>query len=441
MSDGNADPVTRLVERTQSVPVVSAELRVIDGPDRGLVAEVGAQALRVGTGAGCQLRLTDPTVSRLHCELRARDDELRLRDTGSTNGTFVDGVRVYDAAIGSGASIRVGSTVLRVELAREPMHVQVSERTSMGELLGTSVALRRVYTLIERAAASQATVLIEGETGTGKELVARAVHAESARRDRPFVAVDCGAIADGLIESELFGHVRGAFSGAVQTRAGLFEEAAGGTLFLDEVGELPLALQPKLLRVLERREVRRVGANASTPVDVRVLAATNRSLAESVNEGSFREDLFYRLSVFEIALPPLRARREDIAVLARHYYSTFADVPMPESLLPSLLSRGWPGNVRELRNFIERTVAMGYSGSEPAPLPAPSAALESAVPVHLPLKEARVAWSEQFELLYARAILARGGGNVTRAAELAGINRRTLQRMLARVGVNVADDD
>jgi DNA-binding NtrC family response regulator len=379
-------------------------------------------------------------VSRLHCEVRARGDELRLRDTGSTNGTFVDGVRVYDATISSGSTISVGGTVLRVELADEPIRVQVSDRTSLGELIGTSVAMRRIYTLIERSADSVATVLIEGETGTGKELVARAIHTESARAAGPFVAVDCGAIAEGLIESELFGHVRGAFSGAVQTRAGLFEEAAGGTLFLDEIGELPLALQPKLLRVLERREVRRVGSNQSVPIDVRVVAATNRSLAESVNEGTFREDLYYRLSVLELAMPPLRARREDIAVLARHFYQVLAGSPMPEALIASLMSRGWPGNVRELRNFVERTVAMGFSGVSAAPLPVASEALESAVPTHLPLREARAVWSEQFELLYARAILKKAGGNVTRAAELAGINRRTLQRLLARVGIPTDDD-
>jgi transcriptional regulator with PAS, ATPase and Fis domain len=434
------EQVTRLVERPAVVALPSAELRVIDGPDRGLSAEVGASTLRVGTSAGCQLRLRDPTVSRLHCEVRARGDELRLRDTGSTNGTFVDGVRVYDATISSGSTISVGGSVLRVELADEPLRVQVSDRTSLGELIGTSVAMRRVYTLIERAADSTATVLIEGETGTGKELVARAIHSESTRAAGPFVAVDCGAIAEGLIESELFGHVRGAFSGAVQTRAGLFEEAAGGTLFLDEIGELPLALQPKLLRVLERREVRRVGSNQSAPIDVRVVAATNRTLAESVNDGTFREDLYYRLSVLEIALPPLRARREDIAVLARHFYLHLAGSAMPDALLVPLMSRGWPGNVRELRNFIERTVAMGTAGAAAPPLPVTSEALEAAVPTHLPLREARSVWSEQFELLYARAILKKAGGNVTRAAQLAGINRRTLQRLLARVGIATDDD-
>ncbi len=440
MSEGREEPVTHLVERVASVAIPSAELRVIDGPDRGALVEVGTRTLRVGTGVGCQLRLTDPTVSRLHFEVRAKDDALRLRDTGSTNGTFVDGVRVYDAEIRLGATIRAGASTLRVEFDAQPAHVQVSDRTSLGELIGQSVLMRRVYTLIERAASSPVTVLIEGETGTGKELVARAIHSESALSARPFVAVDCGAIAEGLIESELFGHVRGAFSGAVSTRAGLFEEAAGGTLFLDEIGELPLALQPKLLRVLERREVRRVGDNTNHPIDVRVVAATNRSLAESVNEGTFREDLYYRLSVFEISLPPLRARREDVAPLARHFYQELAGVPMPESMVSSLLSRGWPGNVRELRNFIERTVAMGAQGTAPLSMPAGFEAIEAAVPTHLPLKEARSVWTDQFELLYARAILKKAGGNVTRAAELAGINRRTLQRMLARVGITTDDD-
>jgi DNA-binding NtrC family response regulator len=249
------------------------------------------------------------------------------------------------------------------------------------------------------------------------------------------VVVDCGAIAENLIESELFGHVRGAFSGAVNDRRGLVEEADGGTLFLDEIGELPPSLQPRLLRVIETLEVRRVGANTSRRVDVRVVAATNRSLAQRVNEGSFREDLYYRLAVVELRLPPLRARREDIPLLAQHFFRRYAGdrEPVPPELLSSLASRAWPGNVRELRNYVERSVSLGVaaaSGSGP-----PAAAAEPTVPIHLPLKDARAAWTEQFELIYVKALLAKTEGNVTRAAELAGINRRSLQRLIASLGI------
>jgi transcriptional regulator with PAS, ATPase and Fis domain len=220
----------------------------------------------------------------------------------------------------------------------------------------------------------------------------------------------------------------------------LFEEAHGGTLFLDEIGELPPALQPKLLRVLETFEVRRVGANSSKRIDVRIVAATNRPLAHAVNEGVFREDLYYRLAVVELALPPLRARRQDAVMLAQHFYRRYAgeDARMPDDLLTSIASRAWPGNVRELRNFIERSVSLGFraeSAPEPTEPTSESLDLEQIVPTHLPLKDARAAWTEQFEQLYVRALLAKTQGNVTRAAELAGINRRSLQRLIASLRI------
>ena len=303
--------------------------------------------------------------------------------------------------------------------------------------------MRRLYSILEKVAPTDSSVLIQGETGTGKELVARGIHDGSPRAKAPFVVVDCGSIAENLIESELFGHVRGAFSGAVSDRRGLVEEASGGTLFLDEIGELPPALQPRLLRVIETFEVRRVGGNTSKRVDVRIVAATNRPLAPSVNDGSFREDLYYRLAVVELHLPPLRARREDIPLLAEHFFRRYAGdkEPLPPELLSSLKSRAWPGNVRELRNYMERSVSLGYSAqgggtnaaNAAAALPADPAA--PVVPIHLPLKDARAAWTEQFELVYVKALLAKAEGNVTRAAELAGINRRSLQRLIVSLGI------
>ena len=446
---GAEDVTTNLMAGPPSVAFAAVDLYVVSGPDRGMERRIPTGRLRVGTGAGSDLCLTDPTVSRLHFEIVVKKGGLRLVDLDSTNGTFVNGVRVYDAELSAGGTITVGATALRVEVAGEPVRVELSRGDRFGDVLGGSVEMRRIYAILERVAPTEATVLVQGETGTGKEAVARAIH-ESSRRDQgPFVAVDCGAIAEALIESELFGHVRGAFSGAVADRRGLFEQANGGTLFLDEIGELPLSLQPKLLRALEMREVRPVGSNVPRRVDVRVVAATNRPLARSVNEGTFREDLYYRLAVLEVALPPLRARREDIPRLAQHFYERFAGArdPLPKELVSTLMARAWPGNVRELRNFVERSVSLGWSGDRAAGVDrgtdgAPPG-LCALVPTDRPLKEARAEWTAQFEALYVSAILRRADGNVTRAAEMAGVNRRSLQRLMAehRIRSGTGDDD
>jgi DNA-binding NtrC family response regulator len=436
---------THVIASQQSLELASVELVIVDGPDRGKKLAVAEATAIVGTAPSAQLRLTDPTVSRLHCEVRLDPEGVRLVDTGSTNGTFVDGMRVKEVYLRSGATVRLGASALRAELGTEPFRLPLSAHDRFGPLLGGSVEMRRVYAILERVAATDATVLIQGETGTGKEVVARAIHDASARAKAPFVAVDAGAIADNLIESELFGHVRGAFSGALSDREGLFEEADGGTLFLDEIGELPLPLQPKLLRALEGRQIRRVGSNAMRPIDVRVVAATHRPLAQAVNVGAFREDLYYRLAVVEVALPPLRARRADIPVLAQHFLERFAgSSDLPPELLATLLTRGWPGNVRELRNFIEQRVLVGptaapTSAGQPPKLTMPPA-LEALVPSDLPLKEARDAWMESFERSYVRNLLKKAGGNVTRAAEMAGVNRRYLYRMMERLETGSATD-
>jgi DNA-binding NtrC family response regulator len=420
----------------------SCVLVVLEGPDRGLRVPLSTGATQVGTAIGSAARLHDPTVSRVHCELHLRRDGVRVVDCGSTNGTFIDGVRVRDADVGAGSLVRIGATVMRIEIGDDAIEVPLSPRDRLGEMLGGSVEMRRVYAIIERVAPTDATVLVQGETGSGKELVAREVHVASRRAAGPFVAVDCGGIAQNVIESELFGHVRGAFSGAVSDRKGLFEDASGGTLFLDEIGELPLALQGKLLRVLETREVRRVGGNKVRQVDVRVIAATNRPLAVAVNEGAFREELYHRLAVVEIRVPPLRSRREDIPMLAAHFYESFgATGGVPPELLSTMLTRAWPGNVRELRNFVQRYVSLRAVSGAPAsaPVPALPPGIEALIPVHMPLKEAKDAWVDQFETVYVRTLLQSTGGNVTRAAEAAGISRRFLQRIMARTGVRGDD--
>jgi DNA-binding NtrC family response regulator len=321
--------------------------------------------------------------------------------------------------------------------------VELSPTGRFGSVIGASLEMRRLYRILDRAAETDATVLLRGETGTGKEVVARSLHEASRRAGGPFVAVDCGSIAENLIESELFGHVKGAFSNAIRERKGLVEEAHGGTLFLDEIGELPRALQPKLLRVLENREVRPVGSNALRRVDVRVVAATHQPLAVRVNAGTFREDLYYRLAVIEIELPPLRARPDDVPLLAQHFYERFTGRSdrLPASFVSALAGREWPGNVRELRNFIERSASLGWShdGGNGSTTSAP-VGLEALVPVEVPLKDARERWNDQFERLYASALLKRTHGNVTRAAELAGVTRRSFQRLMAQHGIRSGDD-
>jgi transcriptional regulator with PAS, ATPase and Fis domain len=435
------DVATRVLPPELSGAARAVELCVADGPDRGARLRVGGSVARIGTGTASHLRLRDPTVSRIHCEVQPLASGVRITDAASTNGTFLHQARIRDVELTATARIRMGSTSVDVIFGEQGVPVPISARDHLGHLVGASVEMRRIYALIERAAPTEATVLIQGETGTGKEVAARTVHALSPRKAGEFVAVDCGAIATSLIESELFGHVRGAFSGAVSDRAGLFEQADGGTIFLDEVGELPIGLQAKLLRVLELREVRRVGANVSKRVNVRVVAATNRPLARAVNDGSFREDLYYRLAVVEVRMPPLRSRPEDVTPLAQHFYEHFTgqQAPIPADLSSALVTRSWPGNVRELRNFIERSVSIGWFDEGAPPDPARVAALPAGllalIPTELPLKEARQLWSDRFEVLYTRALLAKTQGNVTRAAERAGVNRRHLQRMLARLGV------
>jgi transcriptional regulator with GAF, ATPase, and Fis domain len=433
---------THVIASAASLTIPTVDLVVVDGPERGTRLKLSHGMARIGTAPKNDLRLSDPTVSRLHAEITVLKSAISVRDAGSKNGTYIDGIRVEAAHLPPGAALRVGGCTIRAEVGEEPTLVELSAKTALGDMIGGSQEMRRTYAIIEKVAPTDTTVLIEGETGTGKELVARAIHAGSRRAEAPFVAIDCGAIPESLIESELFGHVRGSFSGATSDRAGAFEEAEGGTLFFDEVGELPLQLQKKLLRALETREIRKVGGTSAKRVDVRVLAATNRTLSRSVNEGLFREDLFYRLAVVLIQTPPLRARREDIPLLAQHFLERFTGKPqqVPPALLPTLVTRGWPGNVRELKNYLERWVVLEGAAQDRGhapPLPSfelPSG-IELLVPIDRPFKDARDAWMERFENVYVRALLAKTNGNITHAAELAGLNRRFLQRLMDRLGM------
>ena len=388
--------------------------------------------------------LQDRTVSRFHCEVRAGEDGVRLIDLESKNGTFVDGVRVTSAWLKEGSTLQLGDTTLRFHLIPERAAIPISAHDTFGGLDGKSVAMRTVFAILERVAPTDSTVLLEGETGTGKEATAEAIHEKSKRAKGPFVVVDCGAIPGNLLESELFGHERGAFTGAVAQRIGAFEAANHGTVFLDELGELPPELQPKLLRVLEQRTIRRLGNTSRVDVDVRVIAATNRRLRQEVNEGRFRSDLYYRLAVIKVELPPLRERHGDIPPLVEAFLEQWGSPKSAVERLtaPTFLRRleqaAWPGNVRELRNYLERCLvfdspppisqAMGDSPSSREPTPdIPDATLSYA--------DARAHALAAFERHWLPALVDYHDGNVSKAARAAGIDRAYLHRLLRRHGL------
>jgi DNA-binding NtrC family response regulator len=438
MSQPGDVPTLSIVREGDLFKLRSRKIRVavLAGPDAGQVAELPGPEAAVGSGADCELALKDPTVSRRHFTLRVDDVGLRVIDGRSRNGTILDGVRVRDAYARVDSTIVAGATTLQLRLLDETVELPLSAHERFGALLGRSIAMRRLYTVLERVAPTDATVLIEGETGTGKELAAEAIHDASARAQEPFIVVDCSAISANLVESELFGHVRGAFTGAANDREGAFEAADGGTLFLDEIGELSLELQPKLLRALERQQIRRVGANTHRQVDVRVIAATNRDLAAEVERGRFREDLFYRLNVVRVTLPPLRERADDIPLLVNHLAQQLArrgETPtLSRQTVRALQGQAWPGNVRELRNAVARALSLGEPASA-APATTPAAPLP--IDLSVPLKVALDRLSDEFRRAYLEEALRQSGGNVTKAAELAGVNRKFIQRALKRLPV------
>lgn len=392
--------------------------------------------LLVGKSRACDLCVADPLVSRRHLALEVDGWGLHLTDLGSTNGTAVNGVHVKEAWLKGGEAVVVGETELTIGFAPSATEVTVSDAVRFGRVLGASLAMRRLYPLCERLAATDLPVLIEGESGTGKDLLAESLHEASARRSGPFVVFDCGATPPTLVESALFGHERGAFTGATATRVGAFEAAHGGTLFLDELGELPLDCQPRLLGALARGAVQRVGSNAWVPVDVRVIAATRRDVDQEVQDGRFREDLYYRLAVARIEMPPLRRRGGDITRLARHFHReiTGSDAPLPRALAAKLEASSWPGNVRELENAVARYVAIGDLDLDGGPSAPPVGAnpFEEILEAELPLARARERLMAEFERRYIERVLARHGGNVSRAAASSGLARRYFQILNAR---------
>jgi len=417
-------------------------LLVRRGSQVGAELTSAAERTVIGTHPSCDLVLDDSTVSRFHCEIVSSHGRLEVRDLGSLNGTTLNGVSVLRAHVPRSGVLVLGNTELQIELRSDAVQLPLSERGTFGRMIGESREMRRVFSVLERVARGDATVLIEGETGTGKELAAESIHLESARCDGPFVVVDCSAVPSQLLESELFGHERGSFTGASSARAGAFELAQGGTIFLDEIGELALDLQPKLLRVLESKEIKRVGTSTFTKIDVRVISATNRNLRSEVNEKRFRSDLYYRLAVVEVRLPPLRDRADDIPGLVEGLLEKLGAADRPEAdtlrdpgFLAALSLHPWPGNVRELRNYIDRCLTLRETAPMPLAGDAQAPVEDAPSDISVPLKLARTRWSHAFERRYLVDMLAKHDGNVSAAARAAEIDRMYFYRLLWRHGL------
>jgi DNA-binding NtrC family response regulator len=461
-------------------------LQVADDPAQEWTFD--KEEIRIGSMDDNDIVLSDDTVSRYHCKIIQDDTSYILIDNASTNGTFVNKVRVREAFLKPGCTVGIGQSMLKFNAREEEVQIVPSRADRCGNLIGGNAKMREIYSIIEKIAPTATTVVIDGETGTGKEVVAQSIHSLSPRSRNELVVFDCGAVPPNLIESELFGHEKGSFTGAMMSREGLFEMADGGTLFLDELGELPIDLQPKLLRALEQREVRRVGATKPQKVDVRIIAATNRNLEDEVRAGRFRQDLFYRLSVVRLHLPSLRDRADDIPVLVQHFLDhgsynrgptagTFRVRTVARDAMSALQHYPWPGNVRELVNVIERAVSFCDHGAiELSDLPdyirnakasppaahretpvkrassVPAAASLAAQPPPTPdellasgvtFKDAKERWVATFERDYILQMLRRNTGNISHAARHADIDRKYFRKLMKKYDIEAAgvDDD
>ncbi len=436
--------------RAASPLAVGCVLEVTAGPDAGKRFVVDGSApgrTYIGQSPSCEVHLADRTASRRHAALELQSDGVRLTDLGSTNGTRVNGLRVHDVVMTGGETLCIGATVMLVR-ATAPVPIAASDATSFVKTTGASSAMRRLYPIFTRLAATDVPVIIEGETGTGKEVLAESIHDASARAAGPFVVLDCTALAPTLAEATLFGHERGAFTGAVASQRGMFEEAGGGTLFIDEIGDLDIALQAKLLRAIERSEVRRVGGTKWTRVDVRIISATRRDLEREIQAGRFRDDLYFRLAVVRVELPPLRRREGDVALLARSFWRELGGDPnaLDGDYVRRLEEYDWPGNVRQLKNALARRYALG----ELAPIERDA---DGATPSErggvaegtiedlfarvlsraLSFPAAREALLDEFQRRFVARVLKEHGGNVGKAAAASGIGRRYFQTIRGRI--------
>jgi len=433
--------------QTEKIAYYKYKLVVVEGPEESREFVMDRDTVRVGSSRDCDLVIAHETVSRNHFEIRVTEDGHLIKDLKSTNGTDVEGCRIKEAYLHPGARIGAGEVVLVFQPLREKVEVPLSPHNSFGGVLGRSLKMRALFHLAERVATRDTTVLITGETGTGKGLLAEEIQLHSPRSNEPFVVVDCSTIPAHLMETELFGHVKGAFTGAVSSRSGAFEEAHKGTIFFDEIGELPSNMQPKLLRVLEKREVKRVGRTDTLPVDVRIIAASNRDLRTEVEAGRFREDLYFRLSVFELRLPPLRERKEDIQYLAKEFLRSLTGEDrrrFGDDAIRFLSSHDWPGNVRELRNVIERVMHL----VDDKIIDAPSIMSTSITGVGPPPDSG--SWGGRGKYSFQKAkdlaereylidLLRRHGFNVSAAARTAEIHRQSLHRLLRKHGISASE--
>jgi DNA-binding NtrC family response regulator len=437
----------------QIAPLTGLEVVVERENDRpsGRVVRLDGQTLRVGGHASNEVVLDDPAVSRFHCRLIG-ENGCRVEDVGSLNGTWLvsggDPVRVRDADLPAGASIKIGGSLLRVRAITTATETAPGS-TSFGAFIGKSAAGQRLIAAMEKTARTDATVLIFGPGGAGKELVASELVAHGPRKDAPFVIVDCAAITPSLLASQLFGHAKGAIAGADRERAGAFEAAHEGTIFLDEIGELPLELQPMVLRAIERQEIIRLGESTPRPIDVRIIASSNRDLEREVNRGRFREDLYFRLAVVTLNVPSLRERREDVEGLIEAFLAELtkdegkggiepaaARALFSPELLADLATHEWPGNVRELRNYVERTVVLQSAARVgEAESGEPPVSRRAAIDVDVPFKLAKAALIDDFERAYITQLLAWANGNLSKAARHAGIDRMYLHRLVQHHGL------
>lgn len=428
------------------------KISVVSGPEVGQTTSIEANKAIVGRSQACDFRISDATASSFHVELSVEEGAIGVRDLESRNGTIYQGARLSSAVVPSGSTLEIGSSVVRVEL--DVLHAApVDELASFGDLVGVSRVMRRVFALLTRLARTELSLLVEGPTGTGKELVARAIHEASAHASGPLIVLDCTAIPQTLAESVLFGHEKGAFTGATERRAGAFEAAGNGTVFIDEVGELPLELQPKLLRVLEQRQVARVGSSQPIPIGARVVSATWRDLRASVNRREFREDLYYRLAQARVTLPPLSERQEDIPLLVQHFLAMIpagatAARSISQEALQQLSHQAFPGNVRELCHTVERAAMLaGGASIQPSDLAFERILVgERARAAHIPLdvgddeplppfKEAKRSLVDGFEHDYLEQLMQRVGRNLSRAAQVAGVERHHLRELLRKHGL------
>ena len=451
------DTKTQYAGDIETLTCKGFSLKITQGVDQGRTFTSNARITKIGAHPDCELDLNDRAASRFHAMIEMDPFGHRLTDKTSKNGTFVNGLRAKDIYLAPHSTIKIGESLIEYIPDDTSIDLEFSTEKKFGNMLGESAAMRQIFAMLSKVAPSDITVLVEGESGTGKELVAQAIHVHSKRAKGPFIVFDCSAVAPSVIESELFGHVKGAFTGAISNRNGAFVQANGGTLFLDELGELPLDLQPKLLRAIEQRAVRPVGGDRPQNVDVRIVAATNRDLAAQVQEGLFRSDLYYRLAVLKVILPALRDRVEDIPLLVDHFLTqnaqgTGSRVQVGYDTIKKLQKHAWPGNIRELKNFVDRAAVLATEDRlETRFLMAPLAQThdeagqgssghlseaEIAVETSLPFKDAKARLVDQFERDYWSILLERTNGNVSAAARQAGIHRKSAEYLLRKLDLN-----